>query len=88
MSKEEGILYNYEIKNIFELLKLNKATTVCSKDELNKDYDNFVINLSNANEPGTHWVALVLNDKKKLAYYFDSFGLIYPKEVYDFCYDI
>ncbi len=54
MSKEEGILYNYEIKNIIELLKLNKATTVCSKDELNKDYDNFVINLRNANEPGIH----------------------------------
>lgn len=33
---------------------------------------NYILNLSKVNEPGSHFVALII--KKDLVYYFDSFG--------------
>lgn len=53
------------------------------KDELPKrpwKNECGILNLNNSNQPGSHWVAWVKNDKKKI--YFDSYGDCNPpKEV-------
>lgn len=46
-------------------------------DDLPKRFTSpaaFIINLSRKYDPGSHWVALCINDNG-LAYYFDSFGM-------------
>ncbi len=52
-----------------------------SKDNLPPLQSKFyVINMSNHNEEGTHWVC-VINTKPKQCIYFDSFGMPMPEEV-------
>ena len=55
--------------------------------EINKQYF-MIINLSKHNEPGTHWVALVINtnpeSKSFGAKFFDSFGQGVPSSVYKY----
>jgi len=42
-----------------------------------------ILNLNNSNQPGSHWVAWLKNDEKKI--YFDSFGdSPPPKEVVNY----
>lgn len=79
---DSGILSNFEIDKIFKYLKIDKYKII-SKDELKKDINinNYVINLSNSNEQGTHWTSLKLDHLNKKAYYFDSYGVIYPEIV-------
>jgi hypothetical protein len=59
--------------------------------EINKHYF-MVINLSKHNEPGTHWVALVMNtnpnSKSFGAKFFDSFGQGAPPSVYKYVSDL
>ena len=63
---DSGILSNFEIDKIFKYLKIDKYKII-SKDELKKDINinNYVINLSNSNEPGTHWVSSKLDHLNK-----------------------
>ena len=52
-------------------------TVCCCKDQLNlyPEDANFVINYSSSNDGnGSHWVALVIDEKTRLAYYSDSFA--------------
>lgn len=59
----------YQRRNIF------KGVFPC--DSLPKNFKlpaAFVINLSQHNEPGSHWLSLYI-DERGGAYYFDSFGL-------------
>ena len=76
-----GETSNINLLNIAKHLKIDLC--VCSKDELfkNPNYENYIINMSDSNKPGTHWVAL----RKHLneIYYFDSFGVICPREIYE-----
>jgi hypothetical protein len=62
-------------------------TAVVMKDEL-KDIKpkngNYIINLESSSQgSGTHWIALFIQDKN--CFYFDSFGIICPTEVTNFC---
>jgi len=73
----------------FDLVRICKARripleAVITKDEvkkLKKD-GNYIINLENHNQPGSHWTALILEDKNCL--YFDSFGMPPPEKIYKF----
>lgn len=65
-----------------------------SKSELinlPKKIGSYIINMENAFDengnglPGTHWCSLFVGTEKCL--YIDSFGVIYPTEVKDFCQD-
>ena len=76
-------LTNFEIIDICKFYKI-KLNGVFMKDELNfiKKDGNYVINLDNSYNNGTHWVALIVNGNDN--FYFDSFGCIPPSEVENF----
>jgi len=63
---------------------------VCNKDMLSQYFTYkgaYIINMENSDDgSGTHWVALWLDTEKgkKVACYFDSFGLQPPLDVIDF----
>ena len=83
MNKEAEILSNYDLINIAQKLKL-KLKVIC-KDEL-INYNNdllFIINLSNTNSKGSHWVSLCINHSN--VFYYDSFGRKPILEVKHFC---
>jgi len=54
------------------------------KDLEGKEYLGFVFNLDPHNKGGSHWVAGFLNIPKKEFYYFDSYGMRPPKQIYRF----
>ncbi len=88
MIKKGQILSNYDIIDISTKLNLNinvicrdeliNFKNISNKDKLkayqisDKDYIIFIINLSNKNSIGSHWISLIINNK--IAYYYDSFG--------------
>jgi hypothetical protein len=49
-----------------------------------KDYVGFVFNLDPHYKPGSHWVASFLDIPKKQYYYFDSYGMRPPPQIYKF----
>jgi hypothetical protein len=67
--------------------KLGFTVTFLMRDETEKiSGDGFyVINLDRSGNRGTHWTALIINNKK--AYYIDSFGVIPPEEIYNYLLD-
>lgn len=81
-NKNSGILSNYDLDNLLKYLNIDKYKII-SKDELkkNKNINNYIINMSDSNQPGTHWISLIINHNKKKCYYFDSYGIIYPEIV-------
>ena len=72
--------------DIIEICKQRKIPliNVIAKDEENlmKKNGNYVINLQNHNQRGSHWTALVMT--KSDCIYMDSFGQPPPQEVDDF----
>jgi len=74
-----SILSNFELDDFLKKLNINDVQII-SKDQLKnmKNYNKFIINMDNSNNNGTHWVSLYDN------FYFDSYGLEAPNEVYDF----
>jgi len=85
-------LINKGITTTSELLTLADSLglpiRVCSKADLKdkrilRGKNCFIINLDDFT--GSHWVALFLDSRGKTAFYFDSFGVIYPNEVATFC---
>ena len=73
--------------------KLNiKINAIVYKDQLKQIkpvYGSYIINMSNSNNQGTHWIALYISKIKGAlvqsdAYYFDSFGCESPTEIIDF----
>lgn len=69
-------MYFYELKAFVESKLFEKNISVSSNDMLPcriKLPAGFIVNLSSSNEPGSHWVALWINEKR-LCYYFDSYG--------------
>lgn len=84
------MLSNFEIEDICK--KRNIKLNYCNfKDKLpNRKYKSFngIINLDSSspydgNPSGSHWTALII--KNRHAFYYDSFGIIYPQEVLNFC---
>ena len=72
-------------------INLNAVITKDLLIEIKQKEGGYIINLGNSNTGGTHWVALYLThfpreskNKKKYAFYFDSFGLPPPKEIYEY----
>ena len=61
--------------------------SVCFKDQLSllePTQGGYIINLSDSDQHGTHWVAIYLA-KPGEAFYFDSFGIDPPIAVSEFC---
>lgn len=50
-------------------------------NEKKKNLLGIIFNLDRHNEPGSHWVAVFANLKKKEVYYYDSYGLRPPYEI-------
>ena len=79
----EKILSNFDIIRIAQAKKI-PLNDVIAKDEvkkLKKD-GNYIINLENHNQPGSHWTALILEPTTCI--YFDSFGMPPPEKIYRF----
>ena len=51
-------------------------------DKLRIEEGNYIINLDDSQNVGSHWTALQINKNK--AIYFDSFGCVPPQNVTDF----
>lgn len=79
----EKILSNFDLIRIAKerRILLNDVIAKDQVDKLTKD-GNYVINLENHNQPGSHWTALILSAKNCI--YFDSFGMPPPEKVYRF----
>jgi hypothetical protein len=79
------MLSNFELEEISNHYDFN--LTVLMKDELvnyKPENGNYIINLeSSTSGDGTHWLSLIIRDKD--CFYQDSFGIIPPQEVIDFC---
>ena len=75
-------LSNSDLISICIKLKM-KLVGVYMKDELNNNViqGNYIINLQNHNENGSHWTAFI-KDKNNI-YYYDSFGVFPPQNEYD-----
>ncbi len=60
--------------NICRVLEVPLVGIFC-RDELPKACvaGNYVFNLAKSGEPGTHWVCAIV--RKKIMYYFDSYGM-------------
>jgi len=85
MNQQYELLSNFDIIDLADLMGVN-LVGVYAKDELlrqNKLNGGYVINLDDLNGPGTHWVALWIENND--AIYFDSFGQIAPLSVIKFC---
>ena len=85
MSSKTGTT-NFEL---FEMAKQNniKLDDVIMMDEItklenNKDY-NLIVNLQKTGQNGSHWVCLIIRNKKYL--YIDSFGAIPPMTLIKHC---
>lgn len=80
----KGITSNIDLKELCDRFKI-PLVDIINKDKLVnycplKDGQNFIINLADSTEQGTHWVGLSIKHNK--AYYFDSFGFEMPYEIY------
>ena len=78
-------LSNFELIDWVKKLKIKHFRGIYSRDNLPqkmKKDEVGIINLDSQIGPGTHWVAYRNGDK--YAEYFDSFGLIMPKEIMQF----
>ena len=60
-----------------EICKLNIEELI--KDKIYKI--GIIFNLDKHDQPGSHWVALYIDIKKRGCYFFDSYGVYPPKEV-------
>jgi hypothetical protein len=75
-------LSNIDIINICKSMKI-PLKGVIMKDEINElNLGNWVVNLQNSNQNGSHWCCLILT--KTEAFYFDSFGASPPEQLYNF----
>ena len=78
-----------KILSNFDLIRIAKERNIPLNDVIAKDQTkklkkdgNYVINLENHNQPGSHWTALIMSAKDCV--YFDSFGMPPPEKVYQF----
>ena len=87
-------LSNFDLINIAKRYNLH-LIGVYSKDELpllsNRKSGAYIINLQDDKDSqnndlgGTHWTCFIVDEKAGNAVYFDSFGIIYPRQVREFC---
>ena len=77
------VLSNFEIIDLCKAMKIPLMNVIAKDEEmlLNKN-GNYIINLENHNQKGSHWTTLIMT--KKDCIYIDSFGQPPPQEVEDF----
>jgi hypothetical protein len=79
------MLSNFDLEHIAQ--HYGFPLTVVMKDELvnhKPKSGNYIINLESSSQGnGTHWLTLGIHNKQ--CFYQDSFGIIPPQEVIDFC---
>jgi len=73
---------NSDLYSIAIKLKI-KLNGIYMKDELedNLKEGNYIINLENSNQSGSHWTCFI-KDKNNI-YYYDSFGVVPPQNIYN-----
>ena len=75
---------NFQLRDIFSDLHINGK--VLMRDELNKlsttNKQNIIMNLQTSKDEGSHWVTV--HKSKDLKYYFDPYGVLPTKEVYNY----
>jgi hypothetical protein len=78
------MLSNFDLSEIAKSLDF-KLDGVYMKNELlfKRTIGNYIINLDDSGNDGTHWTALIVT--QKLSYYFDSFGCPPPQQIIEFC---
>jgi hypothetical protein len=79
-----NITSNMDLKTYLMFLGVNNVL-IRSKDNFENTYaknGNYIVNLADANEDGTHWTALYI--KGDMSIYFDSYGLAPPKHIQEF----
>jgi hypothetical protein len=84
-NKKLGELSDIDIKQICKKIGL-KLVGVFSKDQIPKKFKdgNYIINMQDHNKgENSHWISCVNSKGNKANIYFDSFGVIPPKEVED-----
>ena len=79
----EKILSNFDLIRIARERRI-PLNDVIAKDEINKlkKNGNYVVNLENKNQDGSHWTALIMAAKNCV--YFDSYGMPPPEKLYQF----
>jgi hypothetical protein len=81
------MLSNFDLEGLSEHYGF-PLNSVVMKDELKSlkppKNGNYIVNLeSSTNGNGSHWLALLIRDKK--CFYCDSFGVLPPQEIITFC---
>ena len=73
-------LTNFDIEEIYPLFEIDLKAVIDYKDLKYYDLENgsYILNLGNK-----LWTALFVKDKQ--GFYFDSYGIIYPRDVKIFC---
>lgn len=76
----KDVLTNFDLLEYGKDLRLRNYT-VLMKDEFTlKRNWNYIINLHNKGQSGSHWVSMVTSDTAQ-AFYFDSFGMPPPQNI-------
>ena len=80
------MLSNFDIEEIAEHygFALNAVEMKDEMKTLSPKNGGYIVNLQSSSQgDGSHWMALVLRDKK--SFYLDPFGVLPPTEIIDFC---
>ena len=78
---DNNITSNIDLQFYLNLLNI-KVTTRSKNDNIFDRVaknESYIINMSDDNLPGTHWVSLYI--KNNIAIYFDSYGLAPPNDI-------
>ena len=63
--------------------KLFNPLNVSALRKAGKEFAGLVLNLDNSDEPGSHWVAVLIDIKNRIFEFFDSYGENPTKEIMD-----
>ena len=78
------MLSNFDIDSIAKSLDI-KIDGIFMKNEMNfeRQNGNYIINLDDSGNDGTHWTALIV--KNNISFYYDSYGCPPPEQIIEFC---
>lgn len=79
-------------RDLYEIAKQQgiKIDAIVFKDQLKTLTlaRNIILNLESSNHHGSHWTSLFIsNDNRPFGFYTDSFGILPPVDVIEFCRD-
>jgi hypothetical protein len=85
----EGVDDLKKVLSNFDLFRIAKEKGIPLNDVIAKDETkklkrngNYIVNLENHNQGGSHWVSLILTPKNCM--YCDSFGMPPPEKIYNY----